>query len=504
MSWQIIGNMLGRLLIVIAGTMLIPLVLAVYYQEQVIWAFTGSIFLTLAAGLILLLVMGKVGSFGFKESCAVVTLGWLCAAFFGSLPYTFSGVTSSFLDAFFETMSGFTTTGASIFTDLHNLPQSILFWRSLTHWLGGMGIIVLFIAVLPSTGNTSFQLFKAEVPGPVAERVKPRIQDTARILWLTYVAITAAEIVLLVIFGLPLLEAVNHAFATLATGGFSTKNASVGHYTNPAVQYTIALFMILAGVNFALYYFVLKNGWKHFLKDSEFKLYLTILAVFTLLITSNLYTQQQYGLEAAFRYALFQVASIMTTTGFATADFDKWPDFSKYLLFVLMFIGGSAGSTAGGIKIARILILFKNSILALKQILHPKAVYSIRLNGQPFSSKISNTVLQFFFFYIFIFVVATIYMSSLGLNLVEAMSSVAATLGNVGPGFGVIGPAGNYAGVAAPGKVVLTFLMLLGRLELFTVLVLFLPEFWELKLTKNRRCAGFGDYSWLEQKTYKT
>lgn len=487
LHWKTVANLLGRLLVCLAITMLSPLFIAVYFQEQVVMAFLFAIVVTFIVGIVLVLTSGKVGKLGIKEGCTVVTLGWICATLFGSLPYCVSGVTPSFLDALFETMSGFTTTGASIFVAVEHLPQSILFWRSLTHWLGGMGIIVLFIAVLPNIGNSGFHLFKAEVPGPLAEKVKPRIQDTARILWLIYVAITGAEIVLLVALGMPILEAFNHAFATLATGGFSTKNASIGYYTSPAIQYTISFFMILAGVNFALYYHFIKSGFKHFYKESEFRLYVFLIVLFTVLITINLFTMMGYNMENSFRYALFQVVSIMTTTGFATAHFDLWPSFSKFLIFLMMFIGGCAGSTAGSMKIARLLILLKSSLLELKQIVHPKGVYSMRINGQPLPSKISSTVLQFFFIYMLIFVIATACMSFLGLSLIEAMSSVAATLGNVGPGFGLVGPSGSYAAVPAAGKSLLIFLMLLGRLELFTVLVLFLPEFWEIRLNKSKR-----------------
>lgn len=487
MNWKTIGIILSRLLIFIACTMLLPLVIAFYFKEQAFWAFGLSGMITLSSGLVLRLLTSKDGNLAFKEGCTAVTLGWLCASLFGSLPYVFSGVTVSFIDAVFEAMSGFTTTGATIFRNVEVLPQSILFWRSLSHWLGGMGIIVLFIAVLPSVGNTAFQLFKAEVPGPVAEKMKPRIQDTARILWAIYLALTGLEIILLIIFGMPFLEAVNHSLATMATGGFSTKNASVGHFATPAIEYIIATFMILAGVNFSLYYYAFKNGFKNMFKDSELKLYLLIIASTTVFITFNLVNSLELGMKTSFRYSFFQVASVITTTGFASVDFNQWPVFSKFLLFILMFMGSCAGSTAGGITVARIMILLKNSLVELKKILHPKGVYNIRINGLPFPSKISSTVLQFFFIYITVFVVASAYMSSLGLDMLTATSSVAATLGNVGPGFGLVGATGNYADIPGTGKILLTFLMLLGRLELFTVLILFLPEFWGIKFKKRYR-----------------
>jgi len=458
--------------------MFLPMVVAIHFREEAFHSFFLSALITLILGLSIFKTTKKISTLTFKDGCALVTLSWISATIFGALPFLFSGVTSSYVDAVFETMSGFTTTGASIIRDVEVLPQSILFWRSLTHWLGGMGIIVLFITILPNVGTVAMNLFKAEVPGPVSEKVKPRIQETGRILWSIYVFITLLEIVLLVICGMPFLEAVNNSFATVATGGFSFRNNSIAGYS-PTIQYIIAFFMIISGVNFSLYYFVLKNGLKSFFKDSELRLYLGIIGLTTLIIAVNIRPLMD-SLEEAFRHAIFQVGSIITTTGFTTTNYDSWPVLAKFLLLLLMFIGGCAGSTAGGMKVSRLLILFKNTIVGLKQILHPNAVYSIRINGKIIPRQVVNSTLQFFFLYILIFVLATTYMCFLGYELTDAMGSVAATLGNVGPGFGAVGPIANYAGVPYSGKLLLTFMMLLGRLELFTVLIMFLPDFWNL------------------------
>jgi trk system potassium uptake protein TrkH len=483
LNWNGIGNLLGRFLIFMAATMALPVAVAIYFDEWALRSFLISAFITFFVGILIYKTTKKISILTFKDGCTLVTLGWVSASVFGALPFHFAGVTPSYIDAIFETMSGFTTTGASIFKDVEILPNSLLFWRALTQWLGGMGIIVLFITLLPNVGSVAMNLFKAEVPGPSTEKVKPRIQGTGQILWLIYFFLTIIQIILLMIFGMPFLEAVNHTFATLATGGFGFKNDSVAGY-NVYIQYTITLFMIISGVNFSLYYFVLKNGIKNLFKDAELKLYLAIIGLATGIVTLNILPLRQ-SLEESFRQAIFQVGSVITTTGFTTVNYDVWPVLAKFLLLLLMFIGGCAGSTAGGMKVGRFLILFKNTLVGLKQILHPNAVYSIRINGKPIPKQVVSSTLQFFFLYILIFVIATAYMCFLGYDFPEAMGSVAATLNNVGPSFGAVGPVANYADVPYSGKILLTFLMLLGRLELFTVLIMFLPDFWNIRIGRK-------------------
>jgi trk system potassium uptake protein TrkH len=417
---------------------------------------------------------------GIKESFATVTLGWVVAAAIGALPFVIYGACPTYSDAFFEAMSGLTTTGATVIGNIDIQPNGILFWRSFLHWLGGMGIIVLFIAVLPGAAGGGSRLFKAEVPGPLPERIVPRIKETARTLWLIYVGFTVVEVILLYLAGMSLLDSVNHAFATMATGGFSTKAASVGAWTSPGIHWIIAVFMLLAGVNFTLYFRALSGrSLRVFLHDAEFKFYVSIIMAATLLITVNLSISGKFhGLAEAFRHSAFQVVSIITTTGFTTVDFDMWPSFSKGVLITLMFIGGCAGSTAGAIKVGRILILIKHGFKEIFQFIYPRAVTLPKINGSPVSHSMVDTITAFFFLYMVTFISSALIMTGFGLDLVSACSAVAATLGNVGPGLAVVGPTLTYQPIPALGKWVLSACMLLGRLELFTVLVLFIPDFW--------------------------
>ena len=423
---------------------------------------------------------GKASDLGPREAFVVVSLSWVLCSAIGALPFYLNGSVPTYTDAYFEAMSGFTTTGASVLTDIQSNPRGILFWRSLTHWLGGMGIIVLSLAILPFLGVGGMQLFKAEVPGPVPEKLTPRIQQTAILLWGVYVILSAAETILLMVAGMDLFDALTHTFGTMATGGFSPRNLSVGFYQSAAVDWIITVFMFLAGANFTLHYFALRGKLSVFWKDDEFRFYTWVTLLSTLTITAVLILGNSYAsLGEAVRYSAFQAVSILTTTGFVTADFEKWPAYTQLLLVVLMFVGGCAGSTGGGMKNIRVLLLGKQAAVELKRLLHPRAVLVPRVGGRVVERDAVSSVGVFFVVYMGIFVGASLAMAALGLDIVSALTSVAATLGNIGPGLGIVGPMDNYAGVPQAGKWILSFCMLLGRLELFTVLMLFVPGTWK-------------------------
>jgi len=378
----------------------------------------------------------------------------------------------------FETMSGFTTTGASILSDIESLPSSILFWRSLTHWLGGMGIVVLTVAVLPLLGIGGLQLIKAEAPGPTVDKITPRITETAKILWLIYTGLTFAETILLMFGGMDLFDALTHTFATLATGGFSTKNSSVGTFNSAYIDWIITVFMVLAGINFTLHFRFMSGKYKTLLRDSELKAYLGIFAVSTLLIAWNILGTSCSTVSDALRYAGFQAASILTTTGFATADYEQWPALSQTVLFVLMFVGGCSGSTGGGIKVIRIITMLKQGLNEMKYLLHPKGIFTLRINRQPVKKDIIYAISGFFFLYILMLLVTTIVAASSGSDVTTSFTASLATVGNIGPGFGLIGPAENFSFFPAYVKWFFCFAMLVGRLELYTVLILFTVTFW--------------------------
>lgn len=478
MDYRFTLSVLGRLTFGYGLCMLIPGLLSLYHGETAWKALFLSAFISLALGWGMTFLRRDSHHLGIREGFAIVGGGWLLASFLGALPYTFAGVLPNYIDALFETVSGLTTTGASVFSDIESLPMGILLWRSLTHWLGGMGIIVLFIAFLPEIGSGAIHMFRAEVPGPIADRVVPRLRDTALTLWAIYSIFTLVQIILLMIAGMSLFDAINHTFATMATGGFSTKNASILYYDSLAIELIIIAFMTIAGGNFGLYFLVWKKGWRHLFRDVEFKVYLGIMTVAALFIAANLVFTSGLPAGKALRDALFASSSIMTTTGFVTADFDQWPAFSKLLLLILMFIGGSAGSTAGGMKVVRLLLLCKQSWNELQRDLHPRMVINVKCAGKPVHASVLQATGQFFFVFMLTFAMSVLLVSAAGLDAWDAIGAVAATLGNVGPGFGVVGPTQNYSMLSDFVKVVLTACMLLGRLELFTLLVFLRPEFW--------------------------
>ncbi|MDD4753121.1 MAG: TrkH family potassium uptake protein [Desulfitobacteriaceae bacterium] len=479
MRLRLVFSILGRILLIIGGSMVFPLLWSLYYGEPNLWPIIYAMLITILVGGIMAFFLKSNETIRQREGFAIVTLGWVLASTFGALPYLFSGTFLSFADAFFETMSGFTTTGASVLTDIEAVSHGILFWRSLTHWLGGMGIMVLLVALLSQLGGGGLQMFKAETTGPVTEKVKPRVQESAKILWTTYVILTGILVILLFFGGMSLFDALCHAFGTTATGGFSTKNLSAGYYDSAYIQWVLTIFMFASGANFALYYLALTKRINTFWHSEEFRLYLFIVAGSTLLIFINLMLKQPGGIEETFRAAAFQVTSITTTTGFMTKDFNQWPAFSKIILLLLMFVGGCAGSTGGSIKVGRLLILLKHTSVEIFKLVHPQSVRYLKVDHKTIPDAVVINTMQFFFLYIVIIGAGTAIMGALGLDIIEALTSVITAIGNVGPGLGGLGPASNFSAVPAAGKWVLSFLMLLGRLEIYTVLALLLPEVWK-------------------------
>ena len=477
---NVILNFVGFTLIIEGIFMLLGIPFSWYYNDNDIWVllFTGvgtSIF-----GLVLYLTTrSKDKDLGKREGYIIVSISWIVMSLFGAIPFYIHGSIPSYTDAFFETMSGFTTTGASILNDIEALPHGLLFWRSITQWIGGMGMIVLSLAILPILGIGGMQLFVAEVPGPTKDKLHPRVRETAMRLWGIYALFTLAETLLLVIGGMTLFDAICHSFTTMAIGGFSTKQASVSYFQSPFIHYVIIFFMFVAGTNFALLYHMLHGKFNNIKKNEEFKFYTTVVVFWSLVVAGTLYMSNYGGLETSFRDSLFQVVSIVTTTGFVTADYEVWGTFLVFIFFLLLFSGSSAGSTGGGIKIVRHLLLLKNSVLELRRLIHPRAVIPVRYNGHSVSQDIISNVLAFFLFYMFIFIVGSIIMSLLGLDFLSAIGSVATSLGNVGPAIGSVGPTDNFSHIHDLGKWVLSLLMLMGRLELFTILVIFSPAFWK-------------------------
>ncbi|MFZ5646826.1 MAG: TrkH family potassium uptake protein [Bacillota bacterium] len=479
MNKKLILKALGLILLCEGAAMVPSLLMTFYFGEKDWLAFFISIIITLfVGGLMAVLGTGAQGNVGYREGFAVAAFGWALLAGFGSLPYILAGVLPNPVDAYFETMSGFTTTGASVIADVEILSRGMLFWRSLTHWLGGMGIIVLTVALIPSLKIAGLQMFKAEVPGPTKSKVLPRIAQTSRELYKIYLVITAAEIILLKIAGMDWFDSFIHTFGTVATGGFSSKNSSIASYDSFFIEIIIVFFMIICGMNFALHYYSFRGNLRPTLRDSEARLYLGILAVSAFFIAFDLVFNGNYGAEKAARESLFQVTSIMTTTGYATADFDQWPPLSKMVLLILMFVGGCAGSTGGAIKVSRILIMFKGISRQITKLLHPQAVIPLRVGKDIISQDVLDNVQTFFFLYFIILGAAVLFVASLGVDLISSISAVAATLGNVGPGFGLVGPMTNYFSLPTAVKAVLSFCMLIGRLEIYTLLVIMSSKFW--------------------------
>ena len=546
LDFKAVVGVLGALLFALGLALLAPLGVALFYSEPEWWGFGVTAVGALATGAVAWVIYRPKDELRIREGFAIVALAWFVLSLVGALPFVITGVLGSYTDAFFETMSGFTTTGATILGGadtpaVEDIPNAFLFWRSLTQWMGGMGIIVLTLAVLPLLGIGGMQLFKAEAPGPQADKLTPRVTETAKRLWAIYVGLTVIEILLLLPAMSPF-DAVNHAFATMATGGFSTQNGSVGQYGSAYVDWVITVFMVLAGINFTLHYLMLHGRFGSIWKNEELRVYLTILLGATALLTVVLWKSADVvvpdavtlsgeivereisssgeggvavgeavasnegrpgredigeGAEledhdargraivrydsfwTSLRYAAFQAAAITTTTGFGTADYELWPPLAMSILFALFFVGGMAGSTGGGVKVVRVLLILKNSFREFKKLLHPQAVIPIRLDHRVVSDSIMKKVLSFIVLYIGLIGVGTLIMGFLGLDLMSAFSATFSSVGNVGPAFGTFGPTENYAHVPVAGKWVLSFLMMTGRLEIFTVLMLFTPYFWK-------------------------
>ncbi|PLX67991.1 MAG: potassium transporter [Denitrovibrio sp.] len=482
MHYKLILKTIAIIQLVIAFFHMVCAGIAFYYNEsEALMGFAVSITLLVGFGAFFIIFYRQTNpdNVSTKDCFLLVTLSWLAASLGGSLPFYISGAIPSYTDAFFETISGFSTTGASILTNIEGLPLSILFWRSLTHWLGGMGIVVLAVAILPLLGIGGMQLIKAEAPGPTVDKITPRITETAKYLWYIYVLFTVSETVLLMFGGMNLYDALTHTFGTVATGGFSTKNSSVSHFDSAYIDWVITIFMIFAGINFALHFKLLTGRFKSITKDSELKAYLAIIVIATLIITFSLSGTVYDTFTESLRFAAFQVATFITTTGFATANYENWPSLAQIILFMLMFVGGCAGSTGGGIKVIRLVTLLKQGINEMKYLVHPRGIFVIRLSGQTVKKDIVYAVSGFFFLYIFLLLVVTMIVATSHADVLTAFTTALSTVGNIGPGFGMIGPTENYAFYPDYVKWVLSAAMIIGRLEIYTILVLFTPMFWK-------------------------
>ena len=479
-NFQPVGKIIGLMLVIIGVLMLTGIPFSLYYGSEDHEPLLKAGLLNIILGLpIIWNFYRSKGLIRKREGYLIVALGWLTMVTAGMTPYLFSGVVDNTVDAFFETVSGMTTTGATIFEDIESLPAGILYWRSLTQWIGGMGIIVLTVAIFPLLGIGGIELFVAEAPGPTSDKLHPRISETAKRLWLIYVSLTGVLCLILALLGMSFYDAINHAFTTMATGGFSTKNSSMAHFTNPAIQYVIILFMFIAGTNYTILFFAITGRLKNIWNSEEFKIYGGVVLVLALGFTWSVFQHLNIPLEQAFRESLFQVVSLITTTGFISADYSLWSPSAIMVCFVLLFAGASAGSTSGGIKMIRHLVFFKNSFMEFRRIIHPRAITSIKVNGQSVKERVITHINTFLLLYLMLFVMGCVIVSILGLDFTTAAGAVATSLGNVGPGIGKVGPTDNFAWLSPSIKLVLSFLMLLGRLELFTILVLFSPYFWK-------------------------
>lgn len=483
---------MGLLLLCNGGFIMLSALFSWIYQDGVTkqLSFTG-VFVLLLGVLLMFVTKKHQKEIKKRDGYLIVTLGWLVMVFSGMLPYLFTGAIPGFTNAFFESMSGYTTTGATILRDIESLPEGVLFWRSITNWIGGMGFIVLAVAILPLLGIGGMQLFAAEAPGPSADKLHPRITDTAKRLWYIYFGYTVACTLFMNLAGMSFFDAINHGLTSVSTGGFSTKNLSMAYWNNnPIVQYICMIFMFLGGTNFVLSYYAFKGKFLNVIRDHEFRFYFLLICVVSIIagliilfradVAMSAYHPMVFGeTESSFRHALFQVISVVTTTGFVSADFSSWTPFLTIVFFGLMFVGGSAGSTSGGVKVVRHLLMIKNGILEFKRALHPNAIIPVRYNGRTIQEPIIYNILGFFIIYMLMFIIGSLVLGMLGLDFESAVSGAASTLGNLGPALGVLNPLASFDVLPELGKWWCAFLMLLGRLELFTVLILFTPYFWK-------------------------
>ena len=480
MRWRPILNVVGLLVTFLGLSMTLPLAVGLLYRDASPPALLKAMAVTVAAGMLMYLSVrrSRMETINQREGMAIVAFGWTLVGIFGALPFYFGDGFANFTDAFFESVSGFTTTGSSILTDIESVSRGLLFWRSFIQWLGGMGIIVLSVAILPFLGVGGMQLYKAEVPSPVPDKLKPRIRDTAMIMWKVYALISAAQVVFLLLGGMSLYDALCHTFTTMPTGGFSTRNASVAAYDSVYIDVVIIVFMILAGINFSLHYQFLRGKTLAFWRDPECRFFLGAVLLLTVVVGWNVWRTVYQGIGEALRYGAFQVVSIITTTGYATADYEQWPGMSQLILLLCMFVGASAGSTGGGVKCLRVMLCFKYCYKELFTLVHPHAVTHVKMAGKSVPDDVMRSVMGFLALYVGLFALASVLLAGLGVDFTTSFGAVAATLGNIGPGFGMVGPVENFAHIPVLGKWLLIWCMLLGRLEVFTVLILLVPEFW--------------------------
>lgn len=483
-NWSAVTYVVSIIIMVLGAFMLTALPFSIYYNTPDKSAIIYAALTTSSIGFAIWWLSRHTNKkIAKREGYLIVALSWLAISIFSTLPYLYSYTFSGITNAFFESVSGLTTTGASVINDIEAMPKGILFWRSLTQWIGGMGIIVLTVAMFPLLGIGGVELFTAEAPGPTSDKIHPRIKETAKRLWLIYVALTIVLTIILYFAGMNFYDAINHGLTTMATGGFSTKNTSIAHFSSPIIQYPIIIFMFIAGINYTIIYYSLKGNFKRVWRSDEFKAYLILILLLITYVTLSVhFSTPSTSFEQSFRDAAFQVISVVTTTGFASADYTAWSPNLTFLFFILLSVGGCAGSTSGGIKIIRHLAFLKNSMLEFKRILHPKAIIKMKIDGNIVDGKILTHILVFLMVYLFLFGIGTFAMTFVLADfeqpLITAMGAVATSLGNVGPAIGELGPTDNFAQVPAAGKWILTLLMLLGRLELFTILILFTPYFW--------------------------
>ncbi|WP_027182998.1 TrkH family potassium uptake protein [Desulfovibrio inopinatus] len=483
MRWKYVFHVIGVLIAAIGLCMLPALGFSVYYNDAGLTPLLMSTVTSLFAGGLLFLVFfprgEKVAQLNHREGMAITTLGWTAATVVGALPFFFGDIFPNVTDCLFESISGFSTTGASVLTDIEAVPRGILFWRSLTHFLGGMGIIVLSIAILPFLGVGGMQLYKAEVPGPIPDKLKPRIKDTAMVLWKVYILFSIIETILLMFGGMDVFDALCHTFGTMATGGFSTKNASVAAFDSSYIDWVITFFMLVAGINFALHYQMIKGRPMALWKDPECRSFLLLFGIVTLIIIVAVYGVNYDSVNSSARFGAFQVASILTTTGYATADYELWPPITQCLLLFCMFLGGCAGSTGGGMKIMRIMLLLKHCSQELVRVIHPRAVVRVKFGGKVVPAEVMHGVWGFTVLWLGLLFVTSFLVAGTGVDVVTSFASVLACIGNIGPGIGNVGPTENYAGIPGLAKWGLMLCMLLGRLEIYTVIILFVPGFYK-------------------------
>lgn len=471
-NWKVIGNMVGYSLMIEGGLLLLPLLVCVIYNENEYNAYLLTMILCLLSGFLLSRVKTNQSYFA-KEGMIAVGLTWIVVSMFGCLPFFLTQEIPSLIDCFFETVSGFTTTGSSILTDVETLSHASLFWRSFTHWIGGMGILVFLLAVMPRSNDRTMHVMRAEAPGPIIGKLVPRLRESAAILYRIYIVLSLIMVILLLLGKMPLFDAVCTTFGTAGTGGFGIKNNSIAFYDSMYLEMIIALFMIIFGINFNMFYFLLIRNVKSVFKNEELRFYLLIVGCSVLLIAVNIFSAVGSSWLQAFRYSLFQVASIVSTTGFSTVDFNQWPLFSKIILLTLISIGACAGSTAGGLKMSRVLILLKQTRLNLQRLLHPQKVEAITMDGKLVDKEIVHQICSYFFCYCLVLIIIILLVSLDNFDLETTVSACFTCLGNVGPGFGLAGPAANFSMFSDFSKIVLSVAMLIGRLEIYPILIFF-------------------------------